>query len=192
MRQKVTWVWGITGLSPHCQHSSCMPISKPGCVWEAPSVGDRHTHTRVCLCVCVCVCVWDWPHTCACQTLRGADPALCLEITFVLIFTVTVNSQISFWGYHWCPRYSAQHGTLRTYLYYDHLLGGFPGGSSGKKKKPAYPYRRHKRHRFWSLGWEDPLEEGTAVLLPGDSYGQRSLVDYSLWGRKEPEMTELT
>lgn len=46
--------------------------------------------------VCACVCVCDWPHTCACQTLRGADPALCLEITFVLIFTVTVNSQISF------------------------------------------------------------------------------------------------
>ena len=32
-----------------------------------------------------------------------------------------------------------------------------------------------------SLGWEDPLEEGMAthsVLLPGESQGQRSLVDY--------------
>ena len=33
-----------------------------------------------------------------------------------------------------------------------------------------------------SLGWEDPLEEGTAsppVFLPGESHGQRSLADYS-------------
>ena len=39
-----------------------------------------------------------------------------------------------------------------------------------------------------SLGQEDPLEEGmqpTPVLLPGESHGQRSLVGYSPWGRKE-------
>ena len=33
-----------------------------------------------------------------------------------------------------------------------------------------------------SLGWEDPLEEGTAthsVFLPGESHGQRSLETYS-------------
>ena len=38
-----------------------------------------------------------------------------------------------------------------------------------------------------SLGWEDPLGEGmatTPVLLPGESYGQRSLVGYSPRGRK--------
>ena len=31
-----------------------------------------------------------------------------------------------------------------------------------------------------SLGWEDPLEEGipTAVFLPGESSGQRSLAGY--------------
>ena len=28
------------------------------------------------------------------------------------------------------------------------------------------------------------------VLLPGESYGQRSLVDYSPWGRKELGMTK--
>ena len=41
------------------------------------------------------------------------------------------------------------------------------------------------------LGWEDPLEEGmaTPVFLPGESHGQRSLVGYSLWGRKELDMT---
>ena len=28
------------------------------------------------------------------------------------------------------------------------------------------------------------------VLLPGDSHGGRCLVGYSLWGRKESDMTE--
>ena len=35
-----------------------------------------------------------------------------------------------------------------------------------------------------SLGQEDPLEKEMAVLLPGESLGQRSLVGYSPWGRK--------
>ena len=32
--------------------------------------------------------------------------------------------------------------------------------------------------------------QSTAVLLPGKSHGQRSLVVYSPWGRKESDMTE--
>ena len=53
-----------------------------------------------------------------------------------------------------------------------------------------------------SLGQEDPLEEGmathTAVFLPGESHGQRSLASYSPWagyspwGRKELDTTEAT
>ena len=31
----------------------------------------------------------------------------------------------------------------------------------------------------------------TSVLLPGESQGQRSLVGYSPWGCKEPDMTEV-
>ena len=45
------------------------------------------------------------------------------------------------------------------------------------------------------LGGEDPLEkkmEATPVFLPGKSPGQRSLVGYSLWGRKELDATERT
>ena len=45
------------------------------------------------------------------------------------------------------------------------------------------------------LGQEDPLEEGMAphsIFLPGESHGQRSLVGYSPWGRKESDMTEAT
>ena len=44
-----------------------------------------------------------------------------------------------------------------------------------------------------SLGREDLLEKEmatTPVLLPGKSYGWRSLVGYSPWGRKEWDMTE--
>ena len=44
-----------------------------------------------------------------------------------------------------------------------------------------------------SLGWDGPLEEPwqpSPVLLPGESYGQRSLAGYSPWGRKELGATE--
>ena len=42
----------------------------------------------------------------------------------------------------------------------------------------------------WSLGWEDPLEEGIRVrrptpeFLPGESHGQRSLAGCSPWVEK--------
>ena len=44
-----------------------------------------------------------------------------------------------------------------------------------------------------SLGLEDPLEEEMAThssILPGKSHGQRSLVGYSLRGRRESDATE--
>ena len=44
-----------------------------------------------------------------------------------------------------------------------------------------------------SLGQEDPLEKEMAShsrLLTGKSHGQRSLVGYSPWGRKESDTTE--
>ena len=41
-----------------------------------------------------------------------------------------------------------------------------------------------------SLSWEDPLEKGMAVFLPGESHAQRSLAGYSPWGRKESDMAE--
>ena len=44
------------------------------------------------------------------------------------------------------------------------------------------------------LGWEDPLErrewKPTAVFLPGESPGQRSLAGYSPWGYKESDTAE--
>ena len=44
-----------------------------------------------------------------------------------------------------------------------------------------------------SLGWEDPGRRAwqpTPVFLPGEPHGDRSLVGYSPWGRKEPVTTE--
>ena len=47
-----------------------------------------------------------------------------------------------------------------------------------------------------SLSQEDTLEEGMAtqssILVPGESYGQRSLAGYNPWGRKELDTTEAT
>ena len=58
------------------------------------------------------------------------------------------------------------------------VTGGFPGGASGKE--PHCQCRRHKRCAFdpcvgkilWRRAWQP-----TAVFLPGESHGQRSLVD---------------
>ena len=49
---------------------------------------------------------------------------------------------------------------------------------------------------LWARPWvrEEPLEEGMAThssILPGESHGQRCLVGYSPWGRRESDMTEL-
>ena len=47
--------------------------------------------------------------------------------------------------------------------------------------------------RVWSLGRENPLEEGLAThssILAWRIQGQRSLVGYSPWGHKESDMTE--
>ena len=41
------------------------------------------------------------------------------------------------------------------------------------------------RKIYWRRKWQS-----TPVLLPGKSHGQRSLVSYSLWGRKELDTTE--
>ena len=68
---------------------------------------------------------------------------------------------------------------------------GFPGGARGKEF--TCQCRRHKRRRFdpwvgkipWRRAWQP-----TPVFLPGESHGQRSLVGYTPWGRKESDMSE--
>ena len=69
---------------------------------------------------------------------------------------------------------------------------GFHDGSAGKE--PTCQRRRRKRLGInpwvrkipWRKKWLP-----TPVFLPGKSNGQRSLADYSPWG-KESDMTECT
>ena len=66
----------------------------------------------------------------------------------------------------------------------------FPGGSV-VKNLPAM--QKMQKTQVRSLGKEDALEEGmttTPVFLPGEFHGQRSLMGYSSWGRRESDTTE--
>ena len=67
------------------------------------------------------------------------------------------------------------------------ITNSFTGGSDGKESTCS------AGNLDSILDWEDPLEEGwqpIPVFLPGISHGQRSLVGYSPWGRKELDTTE--
>ena len=72
------------------------------------------------------------------------------------------------------------------------LTFGFPGGSDGKASAcnagdlgliPGSDSRVGKIP--WRRKWQSTL-----ALLPGKSHGQRSLISYSPWGRKESDTTE--
>ena len=55
------------------------------------------------------------------------------------------------------------------------------------------PMQEIQEKQVQSLGREDPWRrawQSIPVFLPGESHGQRSLVDCSPWGRKELGMTE--
>ena len=72
-------------------------------------------------------------------------------------------------------------------------INGFSGGTSGEE--PTCHFRKPKRpgfnlqvgRSFWRRAWQP-----TAVFLPGESRGQRSLEGYSPWGHKESDTTEVT
>ena len=66
----------------------------------------------------------------------------------------------------------------------------FPGGSGGKE--PAGDVKRHGFGLWvgkisWRRSWQP-----TELFLPGESLGQRRLLGYSPWGRKESDTTETT
>ena len=69
---------------------------------------------------------------------------------------------------------------------------GFPSGSVAKKKKFCLQCRRHRfspevgkipQRRAW---------QPNPVFLSEESHGQRSLVGYGPWGRKESDTIEAT
>jgi len=53
------------------------------------------------------------------------------------------------------------------------------------------PARWETRFNPWvrKIPWREKWQP-TPVFLPGESHGQRSLVGYSPWGRKESDTTE--
>ena len=65
---------------------------------------------------------------------------------------------------------------------------GFPGGSDSKEsacKCGRLGFNPWVRKIPWRRAWQP-----TPVFLPGESHGQRSLVGYSPWDRKESNTTE--
>ena len=70
---------------------------------------------------------------------------------------------------------------------------GLPGGISGKET--TCQCRRLKGHVFDPWVRKSPLRRAwqpSPVFLPGESHGQRSLADYSPWGRQDSDITEVT
>ena len=66
------------------------------------------------------------------------------------------------------------------------LMQDFPGGSDGKVSQCGrLGFDPWVGKIPWRRKWQP-----TPVLLPGKFHGQRSLVGYSPWGRKELDMTE--
>ena len=69
----------------------------------------------------------------------------------------------------------------------DSAILGFPGGSVGKNpsgmQEAQVPSLGGKI--LWRRAWQP-----TSVCLPGDSHGQRSLVGYNSWVRKESGRTK--
>ena len=64
---------------------------------------------------------------------------------------------------------------------------GFPGGLMIKNSPANAGDKKHRLDPWvgkipWRRKWQP-----TPVFLPGKSHGQRSLVDYSLWGQKNSQ-----
>ena len=92
-------------------------------------------------------------------------------------------------GAWWAAVYGvAQSRTRLKRLSSSMVSSGFPWWPIGKES--TCQCRRHKfkpwvRKILWRRKWQP-----TPVFLPGESHGQRSLVDCSPWGREESDMTE--
>ena len=121
-------------------------------------------------------------------------PAFCLSQHQDLFQWVSPSHQ---WYFTICIINSYLFIGFKCWLY--HLLAGdfqklprgFSGGASGKE--PDCQCRRHKRCGFNSWVGKIPWKRAwklTPLFLPGEVHGQRSLVGYSSWGRKDT--TEVT
>ena len=75
---------------------------------------------------------------------------------------------------------------------YSQTFWASQGSTSGKE--PTSQCRREKRYGFNPWVGKIPRRawQPAPVFLSGEIYGQRSLVGYSPWGRKESDTTEAT
>ena len=116
---------------------------------------------------------WSWVPI-AENKIKGNICVKCFRLNLIINFFLQLGFQ---------TEKKSQYGHIYTC--------SFPGGTSGKE--PACQCRKRKRHRFdpwvrkipWRRTWRP-----TPGSLPGESHGQRSLVGYSLQGRKELDTTE--
>ena len=77
---------------------------------------------------------------------------------------------------------------------YDLMLNnnlGFPGGAVVQNLPANTGDDMSSSPGSGKIPWSK-LWQPTAVSLPGETHGQRSLVGYTPWGRRESDMTEHT
>ena len=103
-----------------------------------------------------------------------------------LAFSIKITGRLHCGLQWWTPKSTIKTGRWPR-------CRGFPGDTRGRE--PACQCGRRKRHGFdlwvgkipWRWTWQP-----TPIFLTAESHGQRSLVGYSPWGRKESDTTEAT
>ena len=130
------------------------------------------------LCFCHKCCIW-----CSvaklCSTL--CDPMDCSTPCFPVLHYLLEFAQTHV---HWVKMPKVWLFTLLLFFFsYLEVQMGFPGGSAGKESASVWETWVGKIP--WRRAWQP-----TAVFLPGESHGQRSLVGYSPWGCKESDKWE--
>ena len=104
------------------------------------------------------------------------------------------GEETSGWNWRAVLKLQRSQGQLWGYLLFDHIhkkKWGFPSGAV-VKSPPANTGDARDMGSISGLGRSPGVKNGqpTPVFLPGKSHGQRSLVGYSPWGHKAPDMTE--
>ena len=98
----------------------------------------------------------------------------------------------------WWDSQSAGRPLKRQGKYLQFTSAGGAGGSGGSPpQRPQPACQRRRRKTRGSDPWVNKIpwrraRQPTAVFLPGESYGQRSLVGYSSWGHEESDTSEAT
>ena len=106
------------------------------------------------------------------STVCAEHREVCMQQHPLLAFPVAVRE--------WCRSWSCVYRLLRFCC---HLLSGLPRSRSGKESACQF---RSCRFDPWvgKIPWRRKWQP-SPIFLPGKSLGQRSLVDYSLWGHRK-------